>query len=113
MIPGYFLREAFSEQEQRTRRMAYPSDKDRKQDQRSPLPFQGDSEAALSDGSFPPLGWTWRWKGTYSNIFGRFVSNESQWTGYVFWDAVRIEKTAFGKQVKTMMQGDQDPRDGI
>ena len=80
-----------------SRRRQHPSERDAKQDRRDPLPFEGDCVALVgADGvwtSLPPLAWTVLWHGTYSNTFGWYVEKAIQRSGYVLWDARRIEET--------------------
>lgn len=60
----------------------FPSDRDLRQQRREPFPFRGDVEDD-PDGMYPPLGWTLVWKGTYSNMFGYFISNQVHHWGYI------------------------------
>lgn len=66
-----------------------PSDRDLRQQRHEPFSFRGYVEDD-PDGMYPTLGWTLVWKGTYSNIFGHFISNQVRrhW-GYIMWDTSR------------------------
>lgn len=66
------------------------SDRDIKEEQRAPLPFQGD-HTMDPHGVYPPLAWTLLWVGTYSNQLGADIGVEIQSWGYVFWDSARME----------------------
>lgn len=84
------------ESEIMTRRQNNPSERDRLELDRTPLPFRGDMEADSGDDSgqlYPPLAWTVVWGGTYSNMYGWFTSKKLRRWGYVFWDAARIQNT--------------------
>lgn len=71
---------------QSTRQEEYLSDRDLKENQRTPLPFQGDVE------DLPPLAWTLIWRGTYSGILG-CISDILRFGGCIMWDAARLEYT--------------------
>jgi hypothetical protein len=85
---GPTLEDALSESAQYQRRSGRISNRDRKQDQRNPLPFSGDSEDK------PPLAWTLIWRGIYSNLYGDYYVPEvtRRWA-YVMWDVMRLEYT--------------------
>lgn len=93
------------------RRQHNQYDRDRLQEERSPLPFRGDEE---EDG--PPLAWTLIWGGTYSNLYGYYIPEGMSHWGYVFWDAVRLERTGakhlLKRQWDDYWDGD-DPRDDL
>ncbi|RAK84011.1 hypothetical protein BO79DRAFT_276332 [Aspergillus costaricaensis CBS 115574] len=80
---------AFTHAAQSGRRARAPSERDKKEERREPLPFRGDRV----DGVYPPLAWTLLWKGTYSNMLGSYIPDEIQRWGYVMWDAARLERT--------------------
>lgn len=85
-----------------------PSDRDLKQNQRTPLPFQGDAE------DLPPLAWILIWRGTYSSIFGWCISDILRFWGYIMWDAARLEYTGAKELLAQQWErrwGDMDPRD--
>jgi hypothetical protein len=69
---GAFLGEEYGaacKQVQSWRWKTGPSERDRKQYRRVPLPLQEDREPNRCQ-LLPPLAWTLLWGGTYSNIFG-------------------------------------------
>ena len=113
---GIFLgRETLEDEAQDERRRVTPSERDRKQERRDPMPFKGDVELD-ADGSHPPLCWTLIWGGTYSNLYGFYIDNAIRHWGYVFLDAARVERT--GAKDLLMRQWNKrwensDPRDGI
>lgn len=93
---------------QSSRQEECPSDRDLKQKQRTPLPFQGDAE------DLPPLAWTLIWRGTYSSIFGWCISDILRFWGYIMWDAARLEYTGAKELLAQQWEGrweDMDPRD--
>lgn len=93
---------------QSSRQEECPSDRDLKQKQRTPLPFQGDAE------DLPPLAWTLIWRGTYSSIFGWRISDILRFWGYIMWDAARLEYTGAKELLAQQWEGrweDMDPRD--
>ncbi|GCB26951.1 hypothetical protein AAWM_09836 [Aspergillus awamori] len=97
------------------RRIVAPSERDKREERREPLPFRGD-KVDESDGAYPPLAWTLLWKGTYSNMFGNYIPNEIPMWGYVMWDAARLERTGakevlLRQFVSSFWDEDQDPRD--
>ncbi|GKZ36426.1 hypothetical protein AbraIFM66950_007498 [Aspergillus brasiliensis] len=105
---------AFSDMAQRDRRAWAPSERDKKEERREPLPFRGDN-VDDSDRAYPPFAWTLLWKGTYSNMLGSYIpSGFSRW-GYVMWDAARIERTGakevMARQWNRMWGEDEDARD--
>ncbi|GKZ69523.1 hypothetical protein AnigIFM50267_004734 [Aspergillus niger] len=105
---------AFSDMAQRERRARAPSERDKKEERREPLPFRGDP-LDDSDGAYPPLAWTLLWKGTYSNMLGSYIPNDFHMWGYVMWDAARLERTG-AKEVlvrewNLMWGEDEDARD--
>lgn len=110
-IPINALEGILGETQQTMRRHERPSDRDRMQEERAPLPFRGDSEPDA-----PPLGWVIIWGGTYSNLYGWYVSDDMRQMGYVFWDAATLENVEGknGKQVLKQLWAefwDEDPRD--
>lgn len=95
---------------QSLRREKYPSDKDSKERQRDPLPFQGDNEA------LPPLSWTLIWQGIYSNLYGIFIPESIRLWGYTMWDAARLEHTGAKEVLARQWRErwkDTDPRTRI
>jgi hypothetical protein len=91
-----------------------PCERDRMQEKRAPFPFRGDDEPDAL-----PLGWTMIWGGTYSNLFGWYISDDLRQIGYVFWDAATLEAVG-GRNAKEAVQllwekawGDEDPRDTL
>lgn len=108
----FYLDHALENLAQYRRRRHHRSDRDDREDRRDPLPFTGDSAREGNLG--PPLGWTTIWDGTYSNIFGEFTCKAMQRWGYVFWDAVRLERTGAKEVLKRQWyqrHGSYDPRD--
>jgi hypothetical protein len=112
--------EALDEGTQYMRRRQYPSEQDEKQDRRDPFPFEGDCVALVgADGvwtSLPPLAWTVLWGETYSNIFGWCVEKTIQRSGWVLWDARRIEETGAKEALIRCQEqrwGDYDPRNSM
>ncbi|GLA90105.1 hypothetical protein AtubIFM56815_005659 [Aspergillus tubingensis] len=96
---------AFTHAAQSGRRAIAPSERDKKEERREPLPFR----------AHPPLAWTLLWKGTYSNMLGSYIPDEFHRWGYVMWDAARLERTG-AKEVLArgwdLMWGeDEDARD--
>lgn len=80
--PGDFLEdEALGDLSQAVRRRKAPSERDRKQRRRDPLPFQGDMEYDL-EGVYPLLAWMILWEGTYSNLYGYYVRDDIRSWGY-------------------------------
>ncbi|GLB07709.1 hypothetical protein AtubIFM57258_003070 [Aspergillus tubingensis] len=49
---------AFTHAAQDGRRVRAPSERDKKEERREPLPFRGDRVDDYSDGAYPPLAWT-------------------------------------------------------
>lgn len=110
---------AFTHAAQSGRRAIAPSERDKKEERREPLPFRGDRVDDYyynySNGAHPPLAWTLLWKGTYSNMLGSYIPDEFHRWGYVMWDAARLERTG-AKEVLArgwdLMWGeDEDARD--
>jgi len=94
------------------RRQEAPTERDRMQEERAPLPFRGDDEPDA-----PPLGWTMIWGGTYSNLFGYYTGDSLLAVGYAFWDAASLEDIE-GQNVKELIKtlwknewGGEDPRE--
>ncbi|KAI0007240.1 hypothetical protein F4779DRAFT_519047 [Xylariaceae sp. FL0662B] len=100
--------DALDETTQVRRRREALSDRDRKEEARDPLPFEGDTETR------PPLAWTLIWGGTYSNLYGYYVEDEIRRWGYVLWDASRLKRSGAEDVLHRQwydMWGDDDPRD--
>lgn len=96
--------------DQELRRRHRPTDRDRLQDERSPLPFRGD------DFDGPPISWTIIWRETYSNLYGYFLPDELRQWGYVFWDAATLETVGGRQALKAQWEAyseDYDPRDDM
>lgn len=110
---GYFLEyEALGDVTQAIRRREAPTERDRKQRQRDPLPFRGDVESD-PEGAHPPLAWTILWGGTYSNLYGYYVRDDIRSWGYVMWDAPRFElmgAEAVLRRQRADHYGEGDPR---
>lgn len=109
-IPFNAIEGVLGETQQASRRENHPSERDRMQEERAPFPFRGDSESDA-----PPLAWTMIWNGTYSNLYGWYISDEMRRWGYVFWDAARLE-VAGGKEFLKHQWGrcwEDDPRDDL
>ena len=83
------------------------------QDERAPLPFQGDCTEGKAE-ALPPLAWTMIWGGTYSNLYGCFIPDAMRRWGYVYWDAETLTRNGGEKvlmqQWELEWEGD-DPRD--
>lgn len=52
-----------------------------------PLPFSGDTAPPRG----PPLAWTLLWGETYVNIYGGYVPQTLQASGWVMWDGDRLD----------------------
>lgn len=106
---------AFTHAAQSGRRVMAPSELDKKDERRDPLPFRGDRVDNYSDGAYPPLAWTLLWKGTYSNMLGSYIPDEFQMWGYVMWNAARLERTGarevLARGWELMWGEDEDARD--
>ena len=113
---GAFLEgDAWGENAQYERRRVWPSERDRKQERRDSMQFNGDVEAD-ADGSHPPLAWVWMWRGTYSNLFGYYIQDTIRRWGYVIWDAARLERNSAQHVMVRQWDedwGDSDPRDSL
>jgi hypothetical protein len=109
-IPFNALEGVLGETQQALRRENHPSDRDRMQEERAPLPFRGDRESDA-----PPLAWTTIWDDTYSNLYGWYISDEMRRWGYVFWDAARIEGAGSKEFLKHQWGRcwEDDPRDDL
>ncbi|PWY85607.1 hypothetical protein BO83DRAFT_404860 [Aspergillus eucalypticola CBS 122712] len=106
---------AFTHAAQSGRRVRAPSERDKKEERREPLPFRGDRVNDYSEGAYPPLAWTLLWKGTYSNMLGSYIPDEFHRWGYVMWDAARLERTGakevFARGWDLMWGENEDARD--
>lgn len=109
-----FLERILSDSHQFVWRLEHPLDRDqehiqrdRKQQQRDPLPFEGDKADA------PPLAWTLIWQGTYSNLYGEYVPDVIRRWGYIMWDSWRLEETGAKEVLACQWETipDWDPRD--
>ncbi|KAI3317542.1 hypothetical protein HD806DRAFT_514904 [Xylariaceae sp. AK1471] len=92
-IPFNKYEGVLGETRQYSRRREDPSKRDQKEQERVSFPFRGDAEPDA-----PPLSWTMIWGDTYCNLYGWFISDEMRRWGYIFWDAVTLERTG-GKEV--------------
>jgi hypothetical protein len=61
--------------------------RDKKEIERLPMPFTGDSSES------PPFGWTLLWNETYSNVFGDEICPDLHHWGYIFWDVKTYKST--------------------
>ncbi|OJZ92928.1 hypothetical protein ASPFODRAFT_120406 [Aspergillus luchuensis CBS 106.47] len=108
---------AFTHAAQSGRRARAPSERDKREERREPLPFRGDrvDDYYYSDGAYPQLAWTLLWKGTYSNMLGSYIPDEFHMWGYVMWDAARLEctgaKEVLARGWDLMWGEDEDARD--
>lgn len=101
----------FSSSDQDSRRSECPSERDRMQEERAPFPFRGDGEPGES-----PLAWTTIWGGTYSNLYGYYLTDTMRRCGYVFWDAARLERTGVMEVLVQEWKREweqEDPRDMV
>ncbi|KAF4468590.1 hypothetical protein FALBO_4510 [Fusarium albosuccineum] len=101
----------FGSTHQLMRREAQPSDRDRMQDEKVPMPFPGDG---VPDA--PPLAWAMIWGSTYSNIYGWYIPDDTRPWGYIFWDAARLERTGGKELLQQQWEKcweDEDPRDDL
>lgn len=109
-IPLNACEGVFGECHQTDRRENRPSERDRMQAAKNPLPFRGDH-----DTDAPPLAWTILWGGTYSNLYGHYTSARFRRWGFVFWDAYRLEKAGCRDMILSKewegMWDEEDPRD--
>jgi len=85
-----FIRSAMQVGFQRGRRRKWPSAHDQREEDRAPLPFNGDVQLDI-DGSHPPLAWTKVWKNTYCNVYGDLIGDDLRMWAYVIWDVTRFE----------------------
>lgn len=102
-----FQGDILSESAQSFRRRTRFTDRDRKEQQREEMLFNGDDEAK------PSLAWTSIWDGTYSNIYGNVIPDELRRWGYVMWDATRMESSGATDVLKRQWDqawGSEDPR---
>jgi len=109
-IPFNAVEGVLGETQQALQRERHPSERDRKQEHRAPFPFLGDGEPDM-----PPLAWTIIWNGTYSNLYGWYISDEMRRWGYVFWDAATLEGTVGREMLRRQWEEywDDDPRDNL
>lgn len=101
------LSQTMKDEPQSVRREQHPSDRDWRERQRDPLPFQGDHE------ELPPLAWTLMWRETYSNQFGWVVEDGMRSWGYIMWDFMRLEHTGAKKVLERQWEArwkGYDPR---
>ncbi|KAH7490884.1 hypothetical protein BFJ66_g15459 [Fusarium oxysporum f. sp. cepae] len=69
---------------QDTRRENHYSDRDKAQDNREKMSFEGESYDS------PPYAWVVFWKELYSNLYGDYVPPSFRPWGYVMWDKNRL-----------------------
>lgn len=84
-----------------------PAERQRRQDAREPLPFEGGSVAGA------PLAWTLVWGGTYSTMYNALSRMQRAWA-CVMWDAARLRGTGADEAVLRQWAaawGSYDPRD--
>ncbi|KAK4243616.1 hypothetical protein C7999DRAFT_18063 [Corynascus novoguineensis] len=111
--------EALGRVAQVRRRQERLSDRDRKQQRRDPLPFEGDSDEPGVNGritSRPPQAWTWAWRETYSNLYGYYIPDDVRRWAYVMWDAARLERMGAKEILLRQWEaewGNDDPRAGL
>ncbi|KAH7267836.1 uncharacterized protein BKA55DRAFT_660351 [Fusarium redolens] len=72
---------------QETRRENHYSDRDKAQDNREKMSFDGEKYDS------PPFAWVVFWKELYSNLYGDFVPPSFRHWGYVMWDKNRLANT--------------------
>ncbi|KAJ5679321.1 hypothetical protein N7462_007565 [Penicillium macrosclerotiorum] len=110
---GFLVDDAFGTGSQSKRRSEQRWSRDVKEEQRDPLPFEGD-QVTDANSSHPPLAWTLIWRGTYSNLYGAYVPDPMRRWGYIMWDQSRLEETG-AKEVLARQWaaewGSHDPRD--
>jgi hypothetical protein len=83
------------------------TERHRKQDDRDPLPFQGDG-----DPTAPPMAWTVIWGETYSAVIGNdYILRALQNCGYVFWDAVTLGNHGAVEMIKRHWNKWYDPNE--
>ncbi|KAM0354894.1 hypothetical protein ACHAPU_000731 [Fusarium lateritium] len=101
---------------QKQRRETSFSERDRAQERRDEMIFQGDSE------NLPPLAWVCIWRGRYSNLYGSYIPDSFRDCGYIMWDAGRLIDSGVIDTLKDDeckkgyigWSGDfEDPRDSI
>ncbi|EWY97337.1 hypothetical protein FOYG_02195 [Fusarium oxysporum NRRL 32931] len=69
---------------QDTRRENHYSDRDKAQDNREKMSFEGESYDS------PPYAWVVFWKELYSNLYGDYIPPSFRPWGYVMWDKNRL-----------------------
>ncbi|KAK3715605.1 hypothetical protein LTR37_007093 [Vermiconidia calcicola] len=109
-IPLNALEGVLGETEQVQRNWNNPTERDRLQEARAELPFRGDGEVDA-----PPLAWTLMWDGTYSNLYGHYISDGMRRWGYVFWDAATMESKGADELLRRQWHDEWeiDPRDSL
>ncbi|KAJ3540505.1 hypothetical protein NM208_g5036 [Fusarium decemcellulare] len=92
------------------------SDRDRAQDSRQKMIFNGDRDDS------PPLAWVTIWQELYSNIYSNYIPEPLHKWGYIMWDAGRLVDSGamaiLDREWKTKYGGldgreTEDPRDFI
>jgi hypothetical protein len=82
------------------------SERSKKMDDQTPMPFQGDDRLDT-----PPLAWTILWREVYSSLYDSEVPRPLQLWGYVFWDESRLKSTGAIEVIEREMKEWTDPRD--
>ncbi|KAF9889006.1 hypothetical protein FE257_007983 [Aspergillus nanangensis] len=104
---------ALGEKAQEVCRETAPSPRDQMEQRRDPLPFRGDT-VNDPEGMYPPLGWTLLWRGTYSNVVGCYIGDETGRWGYALWDSDRLMESGaaevLASQLRIQWWGWGDPR---
>lgn len=104
-IPFNALEGVLGETQQALRRQGHAAMREQMQD--TLYIFQGYGEP-----NAPPLAWTTIWGGTYSELYGWYISDEMRRWGYVFWDAERLKRTGGIEVLMRQWEDfwDDDPR---
>ena len=107
-IPFNVLEGVLGETQQALRRQSHASKHE--QMQNAPFPFRGDGEPDA-----PSLAWTMIWDGTYSDLYGWYISDDLRRWGYVFWDGETLERTGGARVLMRQWKEywDDDPRDSL
>ncbi|KAJ5662748.1 hypothetical protein N7462_011674 [Penicillium macrosclerotiorum] len=91
-VRNFLEDDVLGETAQSQRRRKQLSNQDLKEEERVPLPFEGD-KVPNAVKSYPPLAWTLIWQGTYSNLYGYYVPDTMRRWGYIMWNKSRLEET--------------------
>ncbi|KAF4462058.1 hypothetical protein FALBO_11134 [Fusarium albosuccineum] len=102
---------------QERRREHRYSDRDKAQDSREKMSFNGDKDDS------PPLAWVTIWNEAYSNLYSDFIPEPLRRWGYIMWDGGRLADSGaaaiMDREWKTMYGGldedgeTEDPRDDM